>query len=275
MKSLFSFLLKTKSFVTTLSLLYGIVLAQTPGMLDPDFADAGINRQAYANATCIGPDGKIISGSYHKLYRVDSDGNFDLSFGVEGVVTLAEISEIVYIDINASGKIAVRTRTYKSTSEYNGKTQLDIYILNPDGSLDAGFNGTGRITMITDGYYNFLNGAYSVQIDDNNNIYFYHSGKIYCLNSTGNYNESFGTSGSIDCSHEIISLKLHNNILYTSSRVYHNQDASIEYNFYSAASGMLVDTMGNSGTTSVEGSVNNTVNSNHIAFLKMVNLFPS
>ena len=129
----------------------------TPGALDPSFNGSGKLTTAIGTgndsawALTLQPDGKIVAAgntwsgsSSFALARYNPDGSLDTSFHGTGEVTTALGSENDGADALArqpDGKLVAAGWSYSGP---NGVFALARY--NPDGSLDATFNGTGKVT---------------------------------------------------------------------------------------------------------------------------------
>lgn len=134
--------------------------ATGPGDLDTSFngtgivtmTTTGIWTQDVGYDVVVQPDGKIIvvglsvGSPYCVILRLESDGQFDPTFGMGGVVTT-----VVSLDGNtcfggalqADGKIVV---TGDSSWGINHRPALTVIRYNQDGTLDGTFNGTGVVT---------------------------------------------------------------------------------------------------------------------------------
>jgi uncharacterized delta-60 repeat protein len=110
-----------------------------------DFADGG------ASSVVLQSDGKIVaSGSAiiglgwdFKLVRLNTDGSFDTSFDGDGIVTTdfgSGLDVLANVAIQADGKIVAAGRSGYPESDF----ALSRY--NTDGSLDASFDGDGKVT---------------------------------------------------------------------------------------------------------------------------------
>lgn len=133
------------------------------GFLDPSFgingmvdfsenADTSLNEtDEIASDVLIQPDGKIVVAGWHKakealdpketlLLRLNADGSFDNTFGVNGVVILDLISGTSdyanAVALQEDGKIVIT-----GTADNN----LFIARYNSDGSLDGSFGDAGIV----------------------------------------------------------------------------------------------------------------------------------
>lgn len=114
------------------------------GSLDPSF-DPGTGANHWINCITVQPDGKILIGGQFTSYngiarigitRLNADGSMDTSFD-QGTGTSSWVESI---SLQNDGKIVIGG----AFSSYNGSSRNNIARLNPDGSLDTGFDpGSG------------------------------------------------------------------------------------------------------------------------------------
>jgi len=163
----------------TLQFLFFILLATSaiaqPGSLDNSFGTngkvtSGFGRsESYANAVAVQPDGKIVcagtaymantDGEYRGdtynavIYRYNTDGSPDLSFGNNGLVInkIPNSSNesriytgIYFIKVLSDGRIL--TYGYLGTNVQFGGLLLTMY--NPDGSVDISFGNNGFVFSV-------------------------------------------------------------------------------------------------------------------------------
>ena len=130
------------------------------GDLDTTFANKGIfatsNNLSTANAVAIQSDGKIVVAGTgvvdtnvftDMLFRLNTDGRLDSTFGQGGIVNLQPTS-IVFgffaLAIQSDGKIVA-----SGTGAFNGKQPvMQVARVNTDGSLDSSFGSGGFTTPI-------------------------------------------------------------------------------------------------------------------------------
>jgi len=194
---------KISTFVLTflMLILFGAVIGTAaPGDLDLSFGSGGIfiirdggnnglNLQD-ANGMAIQADGKIVvvgRGGGFAVVRYNTDGSLDTSFDGDGIVSTqvgGDLSEAFSVAIQADGKIVV------VGSGFGG---FGVVRLNPNGSLDTTFNGTGIVItpVNTDGV------AWAVAIQPD--------GKIVAAGQSGGSGYDFAlvrynTNGSPDTS---------------------------------------------------------------------------
>ncbi len=127
------------------------------GSLDATFSDDGIVvtqigiDDSVIHAVAIQPDGKIVVAGYidgivstdFALARYNPDGSLDITFDGDGWLR----TDFVFGDdyaramvLLADGKILV------AGSAYSGSHNFALARYNPDGSLDATFDGDGKLT---------------------------------------------------------------------------------------------------------------------------------
>jgi uncharacterized delta-60 repeat protein len=130
----------------------------TPGALDPSFGTGGKLTTAFgaggagAGALAVQPDGKLVAAGngYNgfnqdfALARYNPDGSPDTSFNGTGKVTTAFGSDGEYayaLALQPDGKLVAA-----GESDNGSNYDFALARYNPDGSLDTGFNGTGKVT---------------------------------------------------------------------------------------------------------------------------------
>jgi uncharacterized delta-60 repeat protein len=130
------------------------VARYTPaGTLDSTFGGGGVVRtdaggNASGSAVAIQDDGQIVAagaGNDFMLARYNGDGRLDTSFDGDGVV----FTDFGFgggargLTIQPDGKI-VAVGSARSTAAQNSQ-EFAVARYNPDGSLDRGFDGDGRV----------------------------------------------------------------------------------------------------------------------------------
>ncbi len=185
---------------------FAVVRYNTNGSLDASFDGDGkvttsiSMRVDEAFAIAIQTDGKIVAAGSSRigndnaafaLVRYNPNGSLDTSFDNDGKVTTDFGNfddEIGDIAIQADGKIVAA-----GYAEISGGAQFALVRYNIDGSLDATFDGDGKVTTPfgNDG------GAFGVVIQSN--------GKIVAAGATSNGTTSldfalirYNTNGSLD-----------------------------------------------------------------------------
>ena len=183
-----------------------IVRLNANGTIDETFGDHGVVKMTYGNATSVyfgtfsmalqqdgkilvsGPD-YIISDSTFSLWRLNTDGSIDNSFGTNGRVikTLTAHAFSTKIVVQPDGRIV-----------YCGETTgYDRFIARylPSGMPDPGFNGTG--IFLHQGQGRFVDatiqadGKILAAIDLGNSFY------LQRINANGTPDNIFGFNGLI------------------------------------------------------------------------------
>jgi uncharacterized delta-60 repeat protein len=148
---------------------FAVVRLKTDGF--PDFAFGQNGRvqvhfgfDAQANGVAVQLDGKIVLGGFQgadrfALARLNADGTLDttfnsmaggttdngngkLSFGFGG-----SVEEASSVAIQPGGKIVIAGFTYKAGGNNNNTENFAAARINPNGTLDLSFNGTGKQTV--------------------------------------------------------------------------------------------------------------------------------
>jgi uncharacterized delta-60 repeat protein len=137
---------------------YTIALARynPDGSLDTSFNGTGkvttaIGSSSAAHAVVLQPNGKLVIAGVgtnatqfvFALARYNPNGSLDTSFNGTGKVTTPVGSTDVAEDLvlQPDGKLAVTGFTYVGSRRFFALARY-----NPNGSLDTGFNGTGKVT---------------------------------------------------------------------------------------------------------------------------------
>ncbi|MFZ1798791.1 MAG: hypothetical protein WAU24_02920 [Chitinophagaceae bacterium] len=130
------------------------------GTLDPTFGNGGIvitNTISYHNKSLIQNDSKILIYSSPTLHRFNSDGTYDESFGINGMIEHDINNKFggVYnsFALQNDGKIIC-------TGEYYAKGDRNlagIFRCNTNGSLDSSFGIYGLDTIGIDNI-NYITG---------------------------------------------------------------------------------------------------------------------
>ena len=109
-------------------------------------------------ALALQPDGKILVGAqtmtyYNGVYasgiaRLNTDGSVDATFNAGGTGVMNRPNSfnpnVRSLAVQPDGKILVGVWAYDGVQYYNGQALQGLIRLNPDGSIDTGFNlGTG------------------------------------------------------------------------------------------------------------------------------------
>ena len=141
-----------------------------PGSLDPTFGIGGkvttpILSNDVALAVAIQSDGKIVTAGYSEngtsqemaIVRYNANGTLDTAFGGNGKVTIPVAgthSRAFAVAIQTDGKIVAAGDV---------GAPMGVVRLNPNGSLDAAFDGDGILTVAF--YNNDLAHAVAIQPD--------------------------------------------------------------------------------------------------------------
>jgi len=136
---------------------FALVRYNADGSLDTTFNTTGIATTAIgtggaAYALAIQADGKLVvagganTGTQYEfaLVRYNTDGSLDTSFNTTGIVTTAIgiVNDQAYaLAIQSDGKLVVAGYSYTGT-----QYEFALVRYNSDGSLDATFNTTGKVT---------------------------------------------------------------------------------------------------------------------------------
>jgi uncharacterized delta-60 repeat protein len=149
---------------------FTLVRYNADGTLDTSFNGTGKvitsigNSGSGASDLAIQIDGKIVAAGYSltapdnwttadfALVRYNPDGSLDTSFGGTGKILIPDSNSGDYADsvaIQPNGKIVVAG----SRAIINTSYDFAVVRLNPNGSLDTSFNGTGKvITSVGNSY---------------------------------------------------------------------------------------------------------------------------
>jgi len=130
---------------------------QTDGSPDTSFNGTGnvITSAVAATGLAIQPDGKMVVvgsssdsnvSSGFAVVRYNPNGSLDTSFGGTGKISVPIDGSAASVGIQANGKIVV------VCNGNNPVTGFAVFRLNPNGSLDTTFNGTGKVTTRLQGY---------------------------------------------------------------------------------------------------------------------------
>ncbi len=138
---------------------FGLIRVDSDGSLDPSFDVDGRLTTAIggvddlANALTIQPDGKIIAAGYGRnggdddfaFARYNADGSLDSGFDGDGkrfVTVVGPSGDYAYgVHVQSNGKILASGNSYGSNYDTSAAR------LNPDGSLDAEFDGDGVLIL--------------------------------------------------------------------------------------------------------------------------------
>lgn len=174
----------------------------TDGTFDTSFNQTGFKltpTEAFRQLISITNDSfYILSNS--KVYKMDSQGNSDNTFGTNGIVNLTYFNKAFKKDSN-NNLIIVSTYSASSSQHYARR-------LLSDGTLDNSFADNGLFTF--ESIYSFQNLA----LDSNDNIFI--TGKdntsssapklvVFALNNNGGQNANFADNGVFELQPYVVS----------------------------------------------------------------------
>ena len=124
---------------------FGVARYNSDGTLDGGFDKDGkvitnFETNAYANAIALQSDGKILVGGGEKLVRYNSNGALDYTFDKDGKISAGFF--IRSIKLQKDGKIVIAG----VATDDNFRASFALARYNSNGSLDAGFDGDGKLT---------------------------------------------------------------------------------------------------------------------------------
>src|ERR1051325_2017809 len=127
-----------------------LVRYNTDGSLDTSFNGTGVvstsvGTLGVASDLAIQTDGKIVVLGYSAFFavvRYNPDGSLDSSFGGTGKILNPLSVYASSVAIQPNGKIVVGGVTYEDYDD----SVFAVGRLNPNGSVDTSFNGTGMVT---------------------------------------------------------------------------------------------------------------------------------
>jgi uncharacterized delta-60 repeat protein len=179
------------------------------GILTAQFRITGDYTASYGRSLAIQPDGKIVVVGESYIYsnnvgttdfavaRLNPDGSFDASFDGDGRTTLSPgpgHNQAYDVEIQPGGKIVVSGNTGNGTTTYYPA----LARLNPNGSLDTTFFGSGTIAYIND-----LSGSCTdlfLQPDGKINAFvsLFSGGYVFLrYNADGSPDNTFGNGGRL------------------------------------------------------------------------------
>lgn len=193
-------------WLAAIFLLSGAQMMAQPGTLDATFDGDGIAQtlvsplglsgnindlEVYADGRTLTVGGSFVSGSDSRttLVRYNADGSLDTAFGTGGIVHLnsnffpPNVEETGFaVTVNQmNGKIAVLSEVIVTTSPVLS-SDLIVYQLNADGTLDTGFSGDGAETINFSGTSN----------EEAGDILFRADGAVLVLGTTSGGGDSSG-----------------------------------------------------------------------------------
>ncbi len=163
---------------------FTVIRLNSNGSLDTTFSGDGIFTDSTVgsiNALALQGDGKIVTAgtatinfftSDYSIVRLDSDGTFDSTFGGDGRV-FVNIADQAVGGMDSANAIAVQPDgkiIAGGDSQFlNTSRDWSLVRLNADGSLDASFDGDGRVRT-TFGGNNEIESINSIAIENNGRI---------------------------------------------------------------------------------------------------------
>ena len=201
---------------------FGLIRFNQNGSLDTTFNNTGIvttnfdaNSYDYANALAVQPDGKIVAagvsntgGANFAVARYKANGSLDTSFNGTGKVSTDYAGTNEQVDavaVQPDGKIVAAGSILNGSGNYDYDFALMRY--NADGTLDAAFDGDGKLT--TDFQDNRNDQAHAVLIQPDGKIVAVGSAAItedsvtsnrFALaryNANGSFDTSFDVDGKV------------------------------------------------------------------------------
>ena len=155
------------------------------GKLQTIFTNNGQNASAAISAVAIQTDGKILaaggapvgSTTAFVIARYNPDGSIDESFDNDGKAEIPfpsstpySISSVSSILVQTDGKIILAGSTLTAPRD-DGPRSFSVARLNPDGSMDASFDGDGKLqTVISYNGNNIPSYARSVSLQSDGKI---------------------------------------------------------------------------------------------------------
>jgi uncharacterized delta-60 repeat protein len=187
---------------------YMVLRYTSDGTLDPTFGSLNGRQPSpfivFSRAVAIQPDGKIIVGGVGQgnlpfsvaLFRLNSGGTTDTSFGSGGLVTVNFPAESSVYDIVVlpDGKILVCGEVFLDNS-------FLLIRLNPNGTLDTSFGNGGTVRAKMGPTNPLIGGARAIAIQPDQKIvavgFAEDSWAIARFHPNGQLDESFSNDGKI------------------------------------------------------------------------------
>lgn len=237
----------------------------------------GYNRSKMA---AIQPDGKIlVAGFSHvslseqndfNVVRYEPNGTLDTSFDWDGKVFTSFDSSndeiAVFLRQPDNKLIAIGTKR-NAPANQNGTKDIALSRYNSDGSLDNSFGTSGKVVSVFGTNYNAVSHAI-IQPDGKiilANTYYSFFGDVYHYElirytASGSLDVSFGTGGKIVLDAEVTSLLSQPDGKFVTTAIgYDSQDNLFLIVKRFNANGTLDTGFGTNGTTSLQGSLYNTI----------------
>jgi uncharacterized delta-60 repeat protein len=174
------------------------------GSLDPTFGTGGIfsspTTRGSASAIAIQSDGKIVvagggvanNGFADILFRLNTNGTLDSTFGSGGLVTIDNEDGFFALAIQPNGKIVAAGEGNSGTAG----SIVQVARFNSNGSLDKSF-GTGGFTTTTAIPFTPFNATVALGLQSNGDLLVAASspGLLARFTSSGQLDTTFGTGG--------------------------------------------------------------------------------
>ncbi len=181
-----------------------LVRYNTNGSLDTTFGTNGIfyygiiyngNHVGYAQSVVMQPDNKIVfAGTYLNrgyVARLNTVGDFDMTFGANGVFTDSSLFNINDVAVLTNGKIVAGGKSYPDQD-------FAVARYNMNGERDSSFGLNGLVIIDVD---QNIQSIVSLAIQEDDKIIAYCSlNNQFALiryNATGALDSSFGTNGIV------------------------------------------------------------------------------
>lgn len=162
----------------------------------------GLNFTGGIVHTRLQADGKIVSSAIDgntgsrsiKIFRLNTDGTFDNSFGTSGIASLSTPDIVPHkIQFQPDGKIVVAGSMFTSSNPSLYATFLARFLNN--GVVDVGFGNNGFITHSPV----YFKGITNVEVQSSDNKIVVWGGRILTANGAVKaYLARFNTNGSLD-----------------------------------------------------------------------------
>ena len=176
---------------------------------------AGGNDSDYGKSIVLDSNGNIYVTGYSGnssnnddmvIWKYDSDGNLDTSFGTNGIVVHNGAAGGNSADGGNSIALDSNENIYVTGYSSNGSnSDMVIWKYDSDGNLDTSFGTNGIVVHDNAAGGNASDEGYSITLDSNGNVYvtgYSSNGSnsdmvIWKYDSTGSLDSSFGTNGIV------------------------------------------------------------------------------
>jgi uncharacterized delta-60 repeat protein len=177
--------------------------AAQAGSLDPTFGTGGIfispTTRGSASAVAIQSNGKIVvagggvvnGGFADILFRLNTNGTLDTTFGSSGIVTVENNGGFFALAIQSNGKIVAA-----GEGSFGAGAIVQVARFDSNGSLDSSF-GTGGFTTTTAIPFTPFNATIALALQPNGEILVAASspGLLARFTTSGQLDTTFGTGG--------------------------------------------------------------------------------